>query len=110
MEHHAAARARTMSEQADALEEHMMHELEHIVTKSVLFNLGDGKVEMESGPSLLAKNPGKYMLMGDDPRLPKMPEKPTLLDYFRCRFASTSHLLQSATHALKGGQQAVTTE
>ena len=36
----------TLSERADALEEHMMHELEHIVTKSVLFNLADGKVEM----------------------------------------------------------------
>jgi hypothetical protein len=42
--------------------------------------------------------------MGDDPRLPPMPEKPTLVDYFRHRFASTAHLLQSATHALKGGQ------
>ena len=51
----------------------------------------------------MAQNPGKYMLMGEDPRLPKMPDKPTLIDYFRCRFASTSHLLQSATHALKAG-------
>ena len=32
-----------------------------------------------------------------------MPDKPTLIDYFRCRFASTAHLLQSATHALKAG-------
>jgi hypothetical protein len=93
----------TLSERADALEEHMMHELEHIVTRSVLFGMADGKVEMESGPALMARNPGKYMLMGADPRLPKMPAKPTLIDYFRCRFASTSHLLQSATHALKGG-------
>src|ERR1700745_2150005 len=92
----------TLSERADALEEHMMHELEHIVTKSVLFGMADGKVEMEGGAALMAKNPGKYMLMGEDPRLPKMPDKPTLVDYFRCRFASTSHLLQSATHALKG--------
>ena len=93
----------TLSERADALEEHMMHELEHIVTKSVLFGMADGKVEMEGGAALMAKNPGKYMLMGEDPRLPKMPDKPTLIDYFRCRFASTSHLLQSATHALKAG-------
>src|SRR6266850_5704528 len=100
-----AANTMTLSERADALEEHMMHELEHIVTKSVLFNLADGKVEMESGASLMAKNPGKYMLMGADPRLPQMPEKPTLIDYFRCRFASTAHLLQSATHALKAGHE-----
>ena len=99
----APASPLTMSERADAAEERAMHELEHIVTKSVLFNLADGKVEMEGGNELLAKNPGKFMLMGADPRLPQMPEKPTLVDYFRCRFASTSHLLQSATHALKAG-------
>jgi hypothetical protein len=93
----------SMAERADALEERMMHELEHIVTKSVFANFTDGKVAMEGGNDLLARNPGKVMLMGPDPRLPPMPEKPTLIDYFRCRFASTSHLLQSATHALKGG-------
>jgi len=97
------AKAMTLSERADALEEHMTHELERIVTKSVLFGLGDGKVGMESGDALMKNNPGRYMLMGADPRLPKMPEKPTLIDYFRCRFASMSHLLQSATHALKAG-------
>ena len=40
----------TLSERADELEERMMNELnERIATKSVLFNMGDGKVEMESG-------------------------------------------------------------
>ena len=34
------ARAMTFSERADELEEHMMHELEHIVIKSALFNPG----------------------------------------------------------------------
>jgi hypothetical protein len=103
MQQTASAPAMTLSERADALEERMMHELEHIVTKSVFANFADGKVSMEGGNDLLARNPGKVMLMGPDPRLPPMPEKPTLVDYFRCRFASTSHLLQSATHALKGG-------
>jgi hypothetical protein len=32
-----------------------------------------------------------------------MPEKPTLLDYFKNRFASTNHLLQSGALALKNG-------
>src|SRR5262245_13747288 len=103
MQHKASAQPATMSERADAAEEQMMHELEHIVTKSVLFKLADGKIEIDPGMELLAQNPGKYMLMGADPRLPQMPKKPTLVDYFRCRFASTSHLLQSAAHALKGG-------
>ncbi|MGA9090980.1 MAG: HD domain-containing protein, partial [Bradyrhizobium sp.] len=96
------AQANTLSERADALEEHMMHELEHIVIKSALFNLADGKLDDDTA-AVLARNPGKYLIMKEDPRLPKMPEKPTLIDYFRCRFASTAHLLQSATHAKKAG-------
>ena len=99
---HSSARM-TLSERADALEEEMMHNLERIVSKSTFAHLTDGKVEMDGGFELLEANPGKYLLMGADPRLPPMPEKPTLVDYFRCRFASTSHLLQSATHALKAG-------
>src|ERR1043166_9148791 len=55
-----AQAAMTLSERADHLEEHMAQELERIVTKSVLFNLADGKVEMESGPALQKKYPGKY--------------------------------------------------
>jgi HD domain len=100
---HAAAAQKPLSQRADELEEEMMHELERIAVKSVLYTLGEGKVGMESGAAMMAKNPGKYFLMGADPRLPQMPEKPTLVDYFRCRFASTAHLLQSATHALKAG-------
>jgi hypothetical protein len=98
------ARPLTLSERADELEEAMMHQLtERIITKSALFNLADGKVEIENGQEILAANPGKYFLMGADPRLPPMPEKPTLIDFFKARFATTSHLLQSATHALKAG-------
>jgi len=96
------AQALTLSERADALEEHMTLELERIVIKSALFNLADGQTTDESG-EVLARNPGKYLIMKEDPRLPKMPAKPTLIDYFRCRFASTSHLLQSAAHARKAG-------
>ena len=42
MQAHANTQAMTLSERADALEEHMMLELEHIVTTSVLFSLADG--------------------------------------------------------------------
>ena len=98
------AKPLTLSERADELEEQMMYELgERIATKSTLFNIADGKVEMPNGPALKAANPDKYFLMGADPRLPKMPAKPTLIDFFNNRFASLNHLLQSATHALKGG-------
>ena len=94
----------TLSERADELEEAMMHQLtERLATKSALFNLADGKVEIDNGQELLAANPGKYFLMGADPRLPKMPAKPTLIDFFKSRFASLNHLLQSAMLAKKNG-------
>ncbi len=43
------------------------------------------------------------MMMGSDPRLPPMPEKPTLVDFFRQRWLPASHMLQSANLALKNG-------
>ncbi len=48
-------------------------------------------------------NPNARVLMGDDPRLPPMPEKPTLVDFFKYRFGPAAHLLQSAKHALNAG-------
>jgi hypothetical protein len=36
-------------------------------------------------------------------RLPPMPAKPTLLDFFRLRFAPATHVLQSADKALAAG-------
>ena len=102
--HHGHNGPLSPSERADALEEEKMHEMERIITKSTIAHLMDGEVKMDTSPEMKAKYPGKFFLMGDDPRLPPMPEKPTLVDYFRHRFASTAHLLQSATHALKAGQ------
>ena len=58
------------------LEEQMMQALnERIITKSVLFRMADGRVEIDNGQALLAANPRKHFLMGADPRLPEMPEK-----------------------------------
>ena len=96
--------AMTLSERADEIEEKMMHDLaERIATKSVLFGMADGKIEMMNGFEFKKNNPDKYFLMGADPRLPKMPAKPTLIDFFKNRFASLNHLLQSAALALKNG-------
>ena len=36
-------------------------------------------------------------------RLPPMPEKPTLIDFFNNRFGPAAHLLQSAKHAVNAG-------
>jgi hypothetical protein len=93
----------TLAERADALEHRMMQELDSIIVKSRLFHLADAEFDMPNGPALLAANPGKYMLMGDDPRLPKMPERPTLVDFFKYRFGPLNHLLQSARHAVRAG-------
>jgi hypothetical protein len=103
MNEHAAPHAMSMSERADELEEGLMHDMERIITRSSLFHLADGHVKSDTSVALWKEHPGKYFLMGEDPRLPKMPAKPTLIDFFKYRMASTAHLLQSATHALKGG-------
>ncbi|HTZ80700.1 MAG TPA: HD domain-containing protein [Stellaceae bacterium] len=95
--------ALSLSERADALEHQKMRELDVIVTRSRLFALADGDLSMPMGAKLMAENPGKHMLMGDDPRLPKMPEQPTLIDFFKYRFAPGQHLLQSARHARLAG-------
>jgi HD domain len=48
---------------------------------------------------------GRHLIMGDDPRLPKMPARPRLADFFRHRFVPmvANHLLQSASLARKAG-------
>jgi hypothetical protein len=94
----------TMDERADALEQKLSDELDVIYTKSALANMEDGSLGASGmGMDNLKQHPGKLFLIGDDPRLPKMPAKPTLLDYFKYRARGTNHLLQSATHALKAG-------
>ena len=92
----------TLSERADALEHQQIQELgNRIATKSLLYNLADGDRSLGAGFTM---GPGQKLLMGEDPRLPEMPEKPNLLDFFNLRFApTTQHLLQSANLAQKNG-------
>ena len=47
------------------------------------------------------------MMMGDNPALPEMPERPELMDFFRLRFGDITyrHLLLSAKTALDAGQE-----
>jgi hypothetical protein len=99
-----ANQAVSLSERADELEENMMHELNmKIPARSVLYGMWEGEVANANGMATLAANPGKHFLMGHDMRLPKLSDKPTLLEFMEKRFASTTHLLQSAKHALKAG-------
>jgi hypothetical protein len=90
---------KSMSERADEFEHQQMQELgERVVTKSLLFNLADAERSLGTRPN------GRQVLMGEDPLLPKMPDKPTLLDFFQHRFSpSQAHLLQSARLAQRNG-------
>ena len=94
----------TLSQRADALEQQMSDELDYIVVKSRLYSMAEG--DMGPAPNagaIMAQNPKARVLMGDDPRLPKMPDKPTLTDFFKYRFGPATHVLQSARHAVNAG-------
>ncbi len=86
-------------ERAEAAEHALSEELDRIVLKSVIYTSG------ERDPRLPVVRPdnGKLVMMGHDPRLPRMPEKPTLFDFFRLRFGPTQHVMQSARLAQKNG-------
>ena len=94
--------AKGPSELADELEFRQMQELgELTIYRSHINKLADGEWSDETNFSL---GPLKPSLMGEDPRLPAMPEKPTLIDFFNLRFGpSKQHLLQSAALAQKNG-------
>ncbi len=96
------SREKTLSEKADELEFQQMQELgELMIYKSAIHKLADGEWTKNGAFSL---GPLKPSLMGEDPRLPTMPEKPTLIDFFNHRFGpSKQHLLQSAALAAKNG-------
>src|SRR5262249_24866740 len=93
----------TTMQRAEAAEHAMSEELDRIVVKSVLYTSGerDPRVPVPRPP-----DQGKLYLMGHDPRLPKMPDKPTLFDFFRYRFGPSAHTLQSARSADTNGPDA----
>lgn len=57
-------------------------------------------------PALVARmDEAHVFMMGDNPALPRMPDRPTLFDFFRYRFnpIAVNHLLGSARRALDDG-------
>jgi hypothetical protein len=65
-----------------------------------------GTPAYDTRPELFEQlGPDSVMMMGDNPALPRLPEKPNLLDFFRHRFhpRGVNHMLQSASLALKAG-------
>lgn len=66
----------------------------------------EGFVEAETALLKHMNETGAVFMMGQNPNLPVMPERPRLLDFFHYRFSDIAfrHLLQSAKTALDAGQ------
>lgn len=79
---------------------------ERLILAAPVGTVGTGRESKEA--ALLAQLDGdRVMMMGDNPALPRMPERPRLIDFFRHRFEDITvrHLLASAKRALDEGQE-----
>ncbi len=89
-----------LDEKVDILEHAMAEVLDVQVMKPFVGRVGS------TVTGFMTRATGKW-LMGDDPRLEPMPEKPTLTDFFKHRFLKDqvggNHLLQSAALAQEKG-------
>ena len=90
----------TTLQRAEAAEHAASQELDRVVVKSVIYTSGDRDPRQ---PAHRPPDQGKLYIMGHDPRLPRMPDQPTLFDFFTYRFGPAAHLLQSARLARKNG-------
>jgi hypothetical protein len=90
----------TSLQKAEAAEHAAIQELDRIVVKSVLYTSGerDPRTPIQRPP-----DQGRLYMIGHDPRLSRMPERPTLVDFFTHRFGPANHVLQSARLARQSG-------
>ena len=92
-------------DKAEALEHHMMAQLDKATGPATSADGEDSAVaaeQQQDGPQA-PRGTGRLFLPSDRIFEP-MPARPTLVDFFRLRFAPANHVLQSATHAMKTGQ------
>jgi hypothetical protein len=83
---------------ADALEEYMLRQL----VDGRVPRVSDIEARIETRPYRRGVGNLFFSADGNVKRLPPMPVRPTLADFFRLRFAATSnHVLQSAHLAVK---------
>ena len=88
-------------QRAEVADHAAIEELERLViVKSTIYTSGERDPR---DPPERQPDQGKLYLMGPDPRLPRMPERPTLFDFFQYRFGPAAHMLQSARLARKNG-------
>jgi len=88
---------------ADAIEEYRANQLEGATAKPKGQTVAE--VEAQIDTRGYRRGVGKLFIaeQGTVTRLPPMPARPTLIDFFERRFQSTQHVLQSASLAQRGG-------
>ena len=92
--------AMTSMQKAEAAEHALSAEMDRIAVKSVIYTSGERDPRE---PMPRPEDKGRFYLMGPDPRLAKMPDRPTLFDFFKYRFGPSQHMMQSARLAMKNG-------
>ncbi len=88
-------------EKADALEHYMIEQLDGGAEDS---DLQQGRNRQQDGRWTPRGIGGLFRPRRQGQEFEPMPDKPTLHDFFRLRFAPANHVLQSATHAMKNDQ------
>jgi hypothetical protein len=105
----AAVALMTSSEKADALEHYMEEMLDQQVAERQAAKYPTvAEITAADEKRAVTRGVGNVFIRTNrdgtaKPPLSKMPEKPTLLDFFEHRFAPANHVLQSANRALKTG-------
>jgi hypothetical protein len=76
-----------------------------VIVPPAVATMGTGLSGCQGALMTQARGPDALVMMGDNPALPKMPERPALKDFFALRLSKTgtNHMLQSATLAREHG-------
>jgi len=113
----AAVAMMTHEQRAEALEHYMEDELDAFLGGEEAVQaqqaeefptVAELKARSEDLDRPYRRGTGGIFRAGRDGKLralPKMPDKPTLVDFFEHRFAPANHVLQSANRALKTGME-----
>ena len=92
-----ALKVMTPEQKADALENYMINELEQPLGAQDRQNRRQGQQQSQAR----APRGTGSLFQPSTRKLEPMPKKPTLQDFYKLRFGSSSHCLQSATRAME---------
>ena len=94
----------TSEAKADALEDYLMQQLNASLSASKFPTMAEVEAQIETRPTRRGVGNLFVSPKGNVKRLPPLPAKPTLADFFKLRFHGTAnHVLQSANLAVKNG-------